>query len=303
MSSSSHSATQQLSHEVIGHSATQQLSHVTGRFAPSPTGPLHLGSLVAAAASWLFARRAGGRWLVRIEDLDTPRVVAGSADEILRALERYALTWDGEVVYQSRRIPLYDDALQQLRARRRVFDCACSRADLAEDAIYPGTCRDGIPAGRAPRAVRFRGNDQVIAFDDLLRGRNEGVVDDFIMKRADGIFAYQLAVVVDDAAQNVTQVVRGADLLDSTPRQIALQQAVGYSTPEYAHVPLVLAPDGTKLGKREGALPLELLDEKRVGESLRDALAYLAIDVEPSTPREMLAAALTQMLRRSADSQ
>jgi glutamyl-Q tRNA(Asp) synthetase len=303
MSSSSHSATQQLSHEVIGHSATQQLSHVTGRFAPSPTGPLHLGSLVAAAASWLFARCAGGRWLVRMEDLDTPRVVGGSADEILRALERYALTWDGEVVYQSRRIPLYDDALQQLRARGRVFDCACSRADLAEDAIYPGTCRDGIPAGRAPRAVRFRGNHQVIAFDDLLRGRNERVIDDFIVKRADGIFAYQLAVVVDDAAQNVTQVVRGADLLDSTPRQIALQQALGYPTPEYAHVPLVLAPDGTKLGKRDGALPLELLDEKRVGESLRDALAYLAIDVEPSTPREMLAAALTQMLRRSADSQ
>jgi glutamyl-Q tRNA(Asp) synthetase len=275
--------------------ATSEPRHPpTGRFAPSPTGPLHLGSLVAAAASWLFARRAGGRWLVRMEDLDTPRVVAGSADEILRALERYALTWDGEVVYQSQRISLYADALQQLRDRGRVFDCACSRADLGDEALYPGTCRDGIAAGRAPRAVRFRGNDEVIAFDDLLRGRNQGVIDDFIVKRADGIFAYQLAVVVDDAAQEVTQVVRGADLLDSTPRQIALQRALGYATPEYAHVPLVLAPDGTKLGKRDGALPLELLDEKRVAESLRDALRYLAIDVPVAAPQEMLAVALMQ---------
>jgi glutamyl-Q tRNA(Asp) synthetase len=275
---------------------------VTGRFAPSPTGPLHRGSLVAAAASWLYARRGGGRWLVRMEDLDTPRVVAGSADEILRALERYALTWDGEVVYQSQRIALYDDALQCLREAGRVFDCGCSRADLGDEALYPGTCRNGIPAGRAPRAVRFRGNDERITFDDLLRGPNATVVDDFIVRRADGIFAYQLAVVVDDAAQGVTQVVRGADLLDSTPRQIALQRALGYATPEYAHVPLVLAPDGTKLGKRDGALPLEMLDELRVAESLRDALRDLGIDVEPSSPEAMLSAALALMdarLRRA----
>src|SRR6478609_1872403 len=153
----------------------------TGRFAPSPTGPLHLGSLVAAVGSWLFARHDQGRWLVRMEDLDTPRVVPGSADEILRALERYALTWDGEVVYQSQRIPLYEAALHELRAKNRVFDCACSRSDLqraasapvGEEAIYPGTCRNGIPEGRAPRAVRFRG---------------EGEVDDFVVKRADGAF-------------------------------------------------------------------------------------------------------------------
>jgi len=253
----------------------------TGRFAPSPTGPLHLGSLVAAVGSWLFARHDGGRWLVRMEDLDTPRVVPGSADEILRALERYALTWDGEVVYQSQRIALYEAALNELRSKNLVFDCACSRADLqraasapvGEEPVYPGTCRNGIPGGRAPRAVRFRGNDEV---------------DDFIVKRADGVFAYQLAVVVDDAAQVVTQVVRGADLLSSTPRQIALQQALGYPTPEYIHLPLVLGPDGKKLGKRDGALPLPSLDEARVRETLHDALRFLGIAVQLAPPEEML---------------
>jgi glutamyl-Q tRNA(Asp) synthetase len=246
----------------------------TGRFAPSPTGPLHLGSLVAAVGSWLFARREGGRWLVRMEDLDTPRVVPGSADEILHALERYALNWDGEVVYQSQRLSLYEAALDELRARNRVFDCACSRADLqGEEAIYPGTCRNGIEPGRVPRAVRFRGNSEV---------------DDFIVKRADGVFAYQLAVVVDDAAQGVTQVVRGADLLSSMPRQLALQQALGYPTPQYIHLPLVLGPDGKKLGKRDGALPLPSLDERHVMETLRDALRFLGLDVELAKPAEML---------------
>ena len=256
-------------------------SVIVGRFAPSPTGPLHLGSLVAAVGSWLFARHDGGRWLVRMEDLDTPRVVPGSADEILRALERYALTWDGEVVYQSQRIALYEAALNELRSKNLVFDCACSRADLqraasapvGEEPVYPGTCRNGIPGGRAPRAVRFRGNEEV---------------DDFIVKRADGVFAYQLAVVVDDAAQGVTQVVRGADLLSSTPRQIALQQALGYPTPDYIHLPLVLGPDGKKLGKRDGALPLPSLDETRVQETLHNALRFLGIDVQLAPPEEML---------------
>jgi glutamyl-Q tRNA(Asp) synthetase len=252
-----------------------------GRFAPSPTGPLHLGSLVAAVGSWLHARRAGGRWLVRMEDLDTPRVIPGSADEILRALERYALTWDGEVVFQSQRLPLYEAALNDLRAKDRVFDCSCSRSDLqraasapvSEEPLYPGTCREGIAPGRVPRAVRFRGNDGT---------------DDFVVKRADGVFAYQLAVVVDDAAQGVTQVVRGADLLTSTPRQIALQHALGYPTPQYVHLPLVLGPDGKKLGKRDGALPLARLDEQRVAETLRDALRFLGMDVEMGRAEKML---------------
>src|SRR4051794_7773232 len=277
---------------------------LTGRFAPSPTGPLHLGSLVAAVGSWLFARHEGGRWLVRMEDLDAPRVVDGSAGEILRALERYGLTWDGDVVYQSQRIALYDEALSTLRVKNLVYDCGCSRADLARTAsaplgrepVYPGTCREGLPPGRVARAVRFRTSHEVIAFDDVLRGRVEEDVaaetGDFVVRRADGVYAYQLAVVVDDAAQEVTQVVRGSDLLTSTARQIALQRALGLLTPSYAHLPLVVNPDGSKLGKRDGALPLPSLDEKRVGETLSFALRFLGIDVDVDSPSRMLIEAL-----------
>jgi glutamyl-Q tRNA(Asp) synthetase len=269
---------------------------ITGRFAPSPTGPLHIGSLVAAAGSWIWARAAVGRWLVRIEDIDTPRVVPGSAEEILAALKRYALEWDGEVVWQSQRTHLYERALEELRARGFLFDCACSRADvqraasapLGEEAIYPGTCRHGIPSGRTTRAIRFRAPDEVIAFDDRIQGYCEARVDDFVVRRADGLFAYQLAVVVDDEEQGVTQVVRGNDLLLSTPRQIALQRALGYRTPEYAHLPLVFTPAGQKVGKRDGALPLPTLDEQRVRETLAFALRHLGLDVAPDEPRRML---------------
>jgi len=277
---------------------------LTGRFAPSPTGPLHLGSLVAAVGSWLYARRENGQWLVRMEDLDTPRVVARSADEILRTLERYGLTWDGDVVYQSQRIALYDDALAALRAKKLVYDCGCSRADLARTAsaplgrepVYPGTCRDGLPAGRAARAVRFRTSHEVIGFDDIIRGHVEEDVaaetGDFVIRRADGVYAYQLAVVVDDAAQNVTHVVRGADLLTSTARQIALQRALGFATPAYAHLPLLLNADGSKLGKRDGALSLPSLDEKGISETLSFALRFLGFDVRLDTPSRMLHEAL-----------
>lgn len=258
---------------------------VTGRFAPSPTGPLHMGSLAAAVASWLHARRGRGRWLVRIEDIDTPRVIPGSAEEILAALQRYGLDWDGEVVWQSKRTALYEAALEALRGKHLVFPCACSRADLQRAAsaplgrepVYPGTCRQGLPPGRVARATRFRASDEIGG--------------DFIVRRADGLFAYQLAVVVDDADQGVTQVVRGADLLDSTPRQIALQQALGYLTPEYVHVPLVVNADGSKLSKRDGALPLPTLDEERVRKTLAAALQHLGIEVEEDDPRRMLEAA------------
>jgi glutamyl-Q tRNA(Asp) synthetase len=283
----------------------------TGRFAPSPTGPLHLGSLVAAVGSWLFARHAGGRWLVRMEDLDTPRIVPGSADEILAVLRRYGLEWDGEVVFQSRRIPLYEAALDELRQKGAVFDCACSRAELARAAsapaagdpvdaerVYPGRCRNGLPGGRAARAVRFRAPAGVITFDDMVIGRIEEDVaqrtGDFVVKRADGVFAYQLAVVVDDAEQGVTEVVRGGDLLLSTARQIALQRALGKPTPRYGHLPLIVAPDGSKLGKRDGALPLPALDDVGVAETLARALRLLGIDVAPSSAAAMLEEALRQ---------
>ncbi len=260
----------------------------TGRFAPSPTGLLHLGSLVAAVGSYLFAKHEGGQWLVRIEDLDTPRVVPGSAEEILATLQRYGLQWDGDVVRQSQRTALYERALASLRERGLVYDCACSRAELRSAASaplgreprYPGTCRNGIAPGRAARAVRFRAPDEVIAFDDLLRGRVEENVaretGDFVVRRADGLFAYQLAVVVDDEEQGVTQVVRGGDLLSSTARQIALQRALGYRTPEYAHLPLVVNDKGEKMGKRDGALPLPSLDEARIRETMDEALRILS---------------------------
>jgi glutamyl-Q tRNA(Asp) synthetase len=284
------------------------VSVATGRFAPSPTGPLHLGSLVAALGSWLFARAAGGRWFVRLEDLDAPRVVPGAADEILRALERYGLTWDGEVVFQSARLAHYDRALEDLLGRKEIYACACSRADIARaasaparddegdapagGAVYPGTCREGLPPGKKTRAFRFRVPPGLFTFKDLLYGslsQDVGkAIGDFVVKRADGPFAYQLAVVVDDAAQGVTEVVRGADLLDSTARQIALQRALGVLTPAYAHLPLVLSPGGVKLGKRDGALPLETLDEAHLRASLAFALRALGQEPPDGTPREML---------------
>ena len=288
----------------------QPSDRLTGRFAPSPTGPLHLGSLVAAVGSWLYARRADGRWLVRIEDIDTPRVVPGSADEILAALGRYGLEWDGEVVWQSRRTPLYERALADLREKHLVFNCKCSRAELqrvasapvGREPVYPGICREGLLNEEGARAMRFRSPNEVIGFDDLVAGHvEENVAEstgDFVVRRADGLFAYQLAVVVDDAEQNVTQVVRGADLLTSTPRQIALQRAFGYPTPEYAHLPLVVNLDGSKLGKRDGALPLPSLDDTRVRETLATALRHLGIDVPFDEPRRMLDEALMLERRR-----
>ena len=273
---------------------------ITGRFAPSPTGPLHFGSLVAAVGSWLFARAANGRWLVRIEDLDTPRVVAGSAEEILDALQRYGLEWDGEVVWQSKRTQLYDDAVRMLGAR--VYPCACSRADIQRAAsaqyeaepIYPGTCRNGVD-DRTPRCIRFRAPAEPITFRDLIRGDvTQSAGGDFVIQRADGPYAYQLAVVVDDAEQGITQVIRGGDLLGSTARQVALQQALGYASPDYGHLPLVVNTDGTKVGKRDGALPLPTLDNRRVHRTLIAALAVLDIEAEGDSPRSILDSALAR---------
>jgi glutamyl-Q tRNA(Asp) synthetase len=286
---------------------------VTGRFAPSPTGPLHFGSLVAAVGSWLFARHAGGRWLVRMEDLDTPRVVPGAADEILRALERYRLEWDGEVVYQSQRQSHYEKAEQLLRKEGVLYPCACTRAELrnspsapaaddqviGESIVYPGTCRQGLPPGKTARAWRFAVPSGVVEFDDLVAGHIREEVSqttgDFVVRRADGLFAYQLAVVVDDAAQGVTQVVRGGDLLSSTARQIALQRTLALPTPRYAHLPLIVGPDGKKLGKRDGSLPLPTLDQKRIVETLRAALTLIGVsDLASTSPSDLLQEALTK---------
>jgi glutamyl-Q tRNA(Asp) synthetase len=242
-----------------------------GRFAPSPTGPLHFGSLIAAVGSYLEARRRGGEWLLRMEDLDEPREVPGAADAILQALDAYGFEWDGEVRFQSRRSAAYGAALERLERKGAVFPCACTRREisdsapsLASEAVYPGTCREGLPPGRRARAVRMRVDDAVIAFDDALQGRVEQnlarEVGDFVVRRADGFFAYQLAVVVDDAEQSITDVVRGADLLASTPRQILLQRLLGYLTPRYMHLPVAVNRNGDKLSKQTLAAPLGIPD-------------------------------------------
>ena len=243
-------------------------SHYRGRFAPSPSGPLHFGSLVAALGSFLESRRQGGKWLLRMEDLDTPRCSKNAADEILRTLEAFGFIWDEPVVWQSQRQEAYATALEQLKRGGSVFGCACTRRELADSSLtadgaarYPGTCRDGLPPGKAARAWRFKVGGARIAFTDGIQGRIDCTLDtevgDFVLLRADGIYAYQLAVVIDDAAAGITHVVRGADLLASTPRQIVLQQALGLPTPAYAHLPVALDVRGEKLSKQTLAAALD----------------------------------------------
>ncbi|MEO6263400.1 MAG: tRNA glutamyl-Q(34) synthetase GluQRS [Luteimonas sp.] len=234
-----------------------------GRFAPSPTGPLHFGSLLAAFGSWLLARHAGGQWLVRIEDLDPPREITGAAEQQLRTLAAFGLASDAPVLRQSKRGEVYGAALDHLLASDDAFPCHCSRSDLAVDAGVHRGCVAG--ARRTGPAVRFRvPSFTTLQFEDAIQGRVTQDVDDevgdFVLKRADGAWAYQLAVVVDDAAQGITDVVRGADLLDSTPRQILLQRALGLPTPRYAHLPLIVDADGRKLSKSLAALPVDGAD-------------------------------------------
>lgn len=231
-----------------------------GRFAPSPTGRLHLGSLVAAVASYAQARAAGGRWLVRMEDLDPPRERPGAAQAIEADLKRFGMAADEPVLYQSTRSAAYQAALDALAAQQRLFLCACSRKSLRGHAIYPGTCRAGLAPGQTGRTLRVRVAGRV-SFVDQLQGKQEQdlerEVGDFVVRRGDGLTAYQLAVVVDDAWQGVTEVVRGSDLLSSTPRQIYLQRLLGLPTPQYVHVPVAVNPAGTKLSKQTGATPVD----------------------------------------------
>jgi glutamyl-Q tRNA(Asp) synthetase len=267
-----------------------------GRFAPSPTGRLHFGSLVAAVASWLCARQAGGRWLLRMEDLDPPREVAGAASSILAALPAFGLVADEPVLFQSRRRAAYDAAFEQLRAAGHLFACTCSRTELAATGGFhvDGRCVGADGSDRAP-AWRLRVPDVDIHFHDALQGPQQQnlrqQVGDFVIRRADGIYAYQLACVVDDAFQRITEVVRGHDLLDSTPRQIWLQRCLGLPTPAYRHLPLVLDEHGHKLSKSTQALPVDAADPLP---ALNDAAAFLGL---PVTGRAAtVSAALAQML-------
>lgn len=234
-----------------------------GRFAPSPTGPLHFGSLVAAVGSYLDARSQGGEWLVRMEDVDTPRNVPGAAEGILATLEAFGFAWDGPVLWQSARLEAYAAALDALRANGLAYPCACSRKEVADTAtqpaidgglVYPGTCRAGLPHGREARAWRLCVDASATTFSDRLQGEIvqhlERDVGDFVLKRADGLFAYQLAVVVDDAFQGITDIVRGADLLASTPRQLWLQRCLGFPVLRYAHLPVATNAAGEKLSKQ-----------------------------------------------------
>ncbi|QDX82964.1 tRNA glutamyl-Q(34) synthetase GluQRS [Denitratisoma sp. DHT3] len=270
-----------------------------GRFAPSPTGPLHFGSLVAALGSCLEARRQGGLWRVRMEDVDLPRCRPGADRLILSTLEAFGFVWDGAVLYQTTRNEAYRAALERLQADGAVFPCACTRRELADSALapdgahlYPGTCRHGLPQGRVARAWRLAVPDTTITFDDAVQGpqrqnlaREAG---DFVLLRADGLFAYQLAVVVDDAAQGISHVVRGADLLDSTPRQILLQHLLGYPTPAYAHLPVVVNAAGEKLSKQTLATPV---DPSRPVPALIAALAFLG----QQPPAELAEAKLAEV--------
>jgi glutamyl-Q tRNA(Asp) synthetase len=262
-----------------------------GRFAPSPTGPLHFGSLVAAAASFLEARANHGRWLLRIEDIDPPREQRGAAQAIVEALERYGFEWDGDVYFQSASRAAHDAAVATLIERGLAYACHCSRSDLADalqgdlGSIYPGTCRDRQVSGES--AIRIRTNDSPIEFEDALQGaitqRLESESGDFVIRRRDGLIAYHLAVVVDDENQGVTDVVRGIDLLDSTPRQIWLQRELGFRTPRYAHIPIITNSKGEKLSKSTAAAAI---CEEDVPATLVATLRFLRLSPPDKLARE-----------------
>jgi len=259
-----------------------------GRFAPSPTGALHFGSLVAAVGSYLRARSRAGRWLIRVEDLDPPREIPGAAREQVATLAAFGLLPDAPVFYQSRSAALHVQALDKLLARDAAFWCGCSRRDLPPDGIYPGTCRSGLPHGRKPRSVRVHtGEADVECFVDALQGEycdHPGRIGgDFIIRRGDGLMAYQLAVVVDDAAAGITEVVRGADLIDSTPRQLLVYRRLGLAPPHWMHLPVVTDENGRKLSKSDGDDPVVARPHT---EALR--LALRALGHEPPRGARLL---------------
>ncbi|MCU7845167.1 MAG: tRNA glutamyl-Q(34) synthetase GluQRS [Candidatus Thiodiazotropha sp. (ex Monitilora ramsayi)] len=263
-----------------------------GRFAPSPTGPLHFGSLVTALGSYLDARSHQGEWLVRMEDLDRTREVEGAADWILNALERFGFEWNGTVIYQSQRTQAYEAALETLMRKGQAYPCICSRNEIAmtaqtgkEGPIYPGTCRRGIERSDTAQSIRLLTQHREIAYTDRIQGRirqNPSLeIGDFIIRRRDGFYAYQLAVVVDDAWQEINQVVRGSDLLMSTPRQRYLQQLLALPTPDYAHIPLAVDGEGRKLSKQYRDAPVDI---NRPIDSLLQALSFLGQPLPAERP-------------------
>ena len=275
-----------------------------GRFAPSPTGPLHFGSLVTAVGSFLQAKSQGGKWLLRMDDIDPPREIPGAADLILRTLETFGLQWDEPVLYQSTRSEAYELALDTLRAAGHSYPCACSRQEIEARqselavTVYPGACRHGLPPGRGGRAVRVRLPADEVHFEDLLQGKvrrdAETELGDFVVRRADGLFAYHLAAVVDEARQGISEVVRGADLLDATAYQICLQRLLHLPTPRYLHLPVAINAQGQKLSKQTYAAAL---DPAQAGPLLSQALAFLGhappAELTGAPCRELLAWALT----------
>jgi glutamyl-Q tRNA(Asp) synthetase len=266
--------------------AAPQGRRYTGRFAPSPSGDLHLGSLFTAVASFLDARSHAGEWLLRIEDLDTPREVYGAAERIMQTLAAFGFEWPEPVLRQSARIAVYQNIINELEQRGSAYRCGCSRRDLGEEPRYPGTCRElSLPPGTAA-ALRLRVNAGTIHFHDVLQGafRQDVArsVGDYILQRRDGIMAYALAVVVDDAAQGITHIVRGADLLDSTPRQICLQRELNLPTPVYCHVPVLVEADGSKLAKSRRSIAL---DPQAAGRELCGVLSLFGLPVPAKLPR------------------
>ncbi len=259
------------------------------RFAPSPTGPLHFGSMVTAIGSWLRAQSQGGVWLIRMEDIDPPREKPLVKDTQLRTLADFGLFSEEPVRFQSARMDAYRDILRTLLRKELAYRCACSSKDLPDSGIYPGTCRTGLPAGTKGRSVRLKTHGEIIEFNDLLQGPQRQVpseqTGDFVIQRGDGLIAYQLAVVVDDVSQNISEVIRGADLLDSVGRQSLVYRAMGKPTPDYLHLPIIVDRDGRKLSKSDGADPVEKYDHRTV---MR--LALRALGHEPPPGKESVAA-------------
>lgn len=283
-------------------------SRVIGRFAPSPTGALHTGSLVTAVGSWLMARAQNGEWLLRMDDLDTPRVVPGIADDIMSTLERFSLIWDRDVFWQSRHHEEYRRAFEKLQSLRLVYPCHCSRKEILQSAsppqgdddtvVYPGTCREANSPEKSVRSWRLKLSDEEISFEDLCAGHVSQKIGescgDFVLKRGDNTFAYQLAVVVDDHIAGINQVVRGSDLLWSTPRQIYLQQKLGIELPAYAHLPLVTNRDGSKLSKRDHPVSFQLQNwHGREGVLMEGILGFLGMKV----PKELRGADCSELLQ------